>query len=293
MELSVIIVNYNAEAHLRNCLESVCRYVTLRPFEVIVVDNASTDGSVDMMRREFPEARLLLSRENVGFGRGNNLAMREATGKLFLVLNNDCLVTPGAVETLACVLGERDDVGIVAPRLRNEEGRSELSHGPRISFLGELFQKWLSSRYEAGGWWARRYVERLHRDEARPAWVSGACFLARADVLRRVGYFDESFFMYLEDADLCARVRAAGYQILYTPRADVVHLKGRSTETNRERAAYEYRRSQLRFYEKHYGRYKVMLLKPYLLGKVAFSWLLSEPSERAFQKRLWGLIWSY
>ena len=293
MELSVLIVNYKARGELKNCLESLYENTNTRPIEVIVVDNASDDGSVEMLARDFPEVRVVASRENLGFARANNVAMREACGPYYLILNNDTIVRPGAVDTMLNLMKERHDVGAVGPLLRNVDGTVQISYGAMVDLHTEMWQRLLTTRYESGARWARNSVERRSKDEAHVDWVSGACLLLRPEMAGKKMFFDENFFMYLEDVDLCAQVRELGYRVLYTPDAEIIHVKGKSVETNSERVALEYRRSQLYFYLKHYGRGKVRLLKGYLLAKLTLGWLKGQPAQRDLHRRLLDLVWSF
>lgn len=293
MELSVLIVNYNSESYLKNCLRSLYQNTQHRPIEVIVVDNASTDGSLPMLARDFAEVKVIASPDNLGFSRGNNLAMREATGRFHLLLNNDCLVEPGAIDTLLRIMQDRPDVGVIGPLLRNGDGSVQISFGAMIGFRTEAMQKFLSTRYERGNRLFRRYVEKRSRKEASPDWVSGACVMLRSELLDKVGFLDENFFMYTEEVDFCQRVRAHGYRVLYTPAAEIVHLGGKSTETNPDKATLEYRRSQLYFYSKHYGRGKVRILKAYLLSKLALHWTFGGSARRPLHSKLLRLVWKY
>jgi len=293
MELSVVIVSYNAKAHLTNCLRSLYQHTSLRPLEVMVVDNASTDGSLAMLARDFPEVRAIGSPDNIGFSGANNLAMREAKGRFLLLLNNDAMVTPGAVDTMLRIIQERPEVAVLGPLLRNEDGSVQISYGRMLSFHAEAVQKFLSKGYARGNAFLRRYVETRSKKEAYPDWVSGACLMIRAEILDKVGMFDDRFFMYSEEVDFCERVRRGGHRILYTPRAEVIHLGGKSTEANPEKAAFEYRRSQLYFYSKHYGRARVRLLKSYLLFSIVIRWILGGPAQRRLQGMLFHLVWKY
>ena len=293
MELSVLIVNYNAEPVLRDCLHAVYRNTVERPLEVLVVDNASSDGSLTMLARDFPEVQVIASQENLGFSRGNNLAIQAARGRYLLLLNNDTLVTPGALDTLLRLIKARPEVGALGPLLRNADGSVQISYGRMIGFRAELLQKLLFALSSRGNPLVARYLEWRARREAHPDWVSGACILLRADVLRQVGALDENFFMYTEEVDLCHRIRNRGYRVLYSPEAEIVHLGGKSTESNSEKAAIEYRRSQLYFYLKHYGRGRVRMLKAYLLPKTALAWLLGGPARRDLNHRLLRLVWDF
>jgi GT2 family glycosyltransferase len=293
MELSVLIVNFNTESHLENCLHSLFDNTCERPLEVIVVDNGSTDGSLDMLERRFPQVRAVAMQENVGFARANNLAMREAKGRQLLLLNNDTLVRPGAVDTMLGIMQKRSEIGALGPLLLNEDGSVQISYGRMLSFHAEIVQKLLMARYEAGDRLIRRYVEKRSKREAHPHWVSGACMMLRADMLSETGLFDENIFMYTEDVDLCQRIRKAGYKVLYTPEAEIVHLGGKSRETVSKRVEVEYRRSQLYFYLKHYGRGKVRLLKAYQLAKLILGWAIKGPAQRSLYRQLIEIVWNY
>jgi GT2 family glycosyltransferase len=293
MELTVLIVSYNAKIHLKNCLQSLYEKTSHRPLEVMVVDNASTDGSLPMITRDFPEVVTIGSPDNLGFAGGNNLGMREAKGDYVLLLNNDAFVKSGAVDTMLGIMKERPDVGVLGPLLRNEDGSVQISYGDMINFRAEASQKLLSKFYEGGNRFFRGYIEKRSKQEAFPDWVSGACMMLRTELLDKVGYFDDCFFMYTEEVDYCQRVRHAGYRVLYTPEAEVIHLRGKSTEANPEKATFEYRRSQLYFYKKHYGRGKVRFLKVYLLLKIGAKWMLGGRAQRRLQRMLFDLVWNF
>jgi N-acetylglucosaminyl-diphospho-decaprenol L-rhamnosyltransferase len=260
--LSIVIVNYNGREHLENCLRSLAEHPVVMTHEIIVVDNASTDGSVQALRRH-PGIRVVALDQNVGFSRGNNAGIRASGGELVLLLNNDTLVPGGALDTLVARLDAYPQAAVAGPRLIDAEGRAELSFGPMISPVGELRQKTIMALHARGFGPVSRWVERATRTEHFADWVSGACLLVRRDVADRVGLLDERFFLYTEDVDFCASVRAAGWKVLFTPAADVVHLRGRARLAAPKAINSAYRRSQLAFYEKHHPHY-VGLLRLYL-----------------------------
>jgi GT2 family glycosyltransferase len=240
--LSIVIVSYNARADLERCLESL---VTRKPavdHEIIVVDNASTDDTVAALRSRWPGMRLIEAGGNLGFSRANNIGIRQSFGELVLLLNGDTLVPAGAIDALVDALDRRPDAAIAGPRLVDAHGRAELSFGPMISPFNELRQKLR----------ARRNVERLTSTEHEVDWVSGACLLVRRADAEAVGLLDERFFLYTEDVDFCAAVRARGRKVLFTPRAQIVHVRGRSRQTAPQATEAAYRRSQLAFYAKHH-----------------------------------------
>jgi GT2 family glycosyltransferase len=253
MVLSIIIVSFNARADLERCLESLRAAPAAVAHEIIVVDNGSTDGSVEAARR-FPGVRVIEAGANLGFARANNIGIRETGGVNLLLLNSDTVVSPGSFDRLLDELDRDPSVAVVGPRLVDAHGRAELSFGRMIGPLNELRQKRLA-RSAA--------VEQLTRRRQYPDWVSGACLLVRRTDAAAAGGLDERFFMYTEDVDFCAAIRALGRRILFTPSVEVVHLRGRSAASAPAATRDHYRRSQIAFYEKHHPRW-VSLLKLYV-----------------------------
>lgn len=247
--LSIIIVSYNARVDLENCVGSLVRHPPAIGHEIVVVDNGSTDDTVDTLRRRWTSVRVVEADGNLGFARANNLGIRQTSGELVLLLNGDTIVPPGSIDSLVAVLDRHPDVAVVGPRLVDGHGRAELSFGRMMSPFNELRQKLR----------ARGNVERLTSREREVDWVSGACLLVRRADAEAVGLLDEQFFMYTEDVDFCARLRARGRRILFTPAAQIVHLRGRSRQTAPEATQAAYRRSQVAFYEKHHPRWAAIL----------------------------------
>lgn len=284
LDLSIIIVNFNARDYLGECLRSIALNTHRVRYETFVVDNASDDGSCAMVKSEFPWVRLFENATNVGFSRANNQAIRESTGEFVLLLNNDTLVLPQAIDVMVETMRSRPKVGVIGCTLRNSDMSVQISFGRMISMRNELWLKLMSDRYKRGNRLVKRFLEHRSRREHFPDWVSGACLLVRADALRAVDLMDENFFMYTEEVDLCHRIRKLGYRVLYTPKAEIIHFGGRSTETNIAKTIIEYRRSQLYFYKKHYGLPRMRAVKLYLLTKIRFSelrLLISRPTHAA------------
>jgi GT2 family glycosyltransferase len=253
MVLSIIIVSYNASADLVRCLESLRAAPSSDVNEIIVVDNGSTDGSADAARR-IGGIRVIETGGNLGFARANNIGIRASEGTALLLLNSDTVVPAGALDHLLEELNRDTSVAVVGPRLVDGNGRAELSFGRMIGPLNELRQKRLAQSDA---------VEMLTRRRQYPDWVSGACLLVRRSDAEAVGGLDERFFMYTEDVDFCAAVRARGRRILFTPDVEVVHLRGRSAASAPIATREHYRRSQIAFYEKHHPLW-VPLLKLYV-----------------------------
>jgi N-acetylglucosaminyl-diphospho-decaprenol L-rhamnosyltransferase len=256
--LSIVIVSYNARADLERCLASLQDAAPRVSCEVIVVDNASTDGSA-AAARAYERVRVIESATNRGFAAGNNIGIRASSGTNLLLLNSDTLVPPGAIDAMLGELQRNPDVAVVGPRLVDGSGRAELSFGRMMTPLNELRQKRLGRGYERGDPRSVSRVESMTRQEQRPDWVSGACLLVQREDAEAVGLLDERFFMYTEDVDFCASIRARGRGVLFTPAVEIVHLRGRSRASAPAATYAAYRRSQLAFYEKHHPSYAFLL----------------------------------
>lgn len=256
--LSIVIVNFNGGNHLENCLASLMRQPPTVAHEIVVVDNASTDDSLAAIRHRSGVRAITLA-HNAGFSAANNVGLKATTGTLVLLLNNDTVVTPGSLDTLVSRFEAHPRAAVAGPRLVDGEGRPELSFGPMISPLAELRQKIVMSLHGRGFPPASRWVDRATRNERYVDWVSGACLLVRRDVAEAVGLLDERFFLYTEDVDFCASVRAQGWRILFTPATEIVHLRGRSRATVPDAMNDAYRRSHLAFYAKHHPRWTPVL----------------------------------
>jgi N-acetylglucosaminyl-diphospho-decaprenol L-rhamnosyltransferase len=260
MTLSIIIVSFNARADLERCLASLHDAPPAASHEIIVVDNASSDGSADAAR-SWPDVRVMSAGGNVGFARGNNIGIRASTGDAILLLNSDTIVPAGAIDRLLAALDRDPNVAVVGPRLVDGDGRAELSFGRMLGPLNELRQKRLAKSAE---------VESITRQRQYPDWVSGACLLVRRADADAVGLLDERYFMYAEDVDFCAAIRARGRRILFAPDVEVVHLRGRSGASAPRATEDAYRRSQIAFYQKHHRAW-TPFLKLYLRLKGQYS----------------------
>lgn len=248
--ISIVIVSYNARGDLERCLGSLRDAPPVASHEVIVVDNASTDASADAAAAL--GARVIRLSENVGFAAGNNAGIRASAGELLLLLNSDTVVPPGAIDALASVLSANPDVGVVGPRLVDGHGRAELSFGSMISPWTEWRRRRLMRRLAENDPGTRALVESLTREQQSPDWVSGACLMVRRRDALLVGLLDERYFMYTEDVDFCAAIRARGLRILFVPQVQIVHLRGRSAASAEHATRVGYRRSHIAFYEKHH-----------------------------------------
>lgn len=252
--LSIIIVAYNSAGHIDACLRSLVEHPPGVDHEIVLVDNASSDGTAAAVRARWSGVRVIDAGANLGFARANNLGIQQSFGALMLLLNPDTILPVGAIDRLVASLDARPDVAIIGPRLVNADGRAELSFGRMLSPFAELCQKFLVRGSERQGPIAL-YVESMTRREREVDWVSGACLLVRRADAEAVGLLDERYFMYAEDVDFCAAVRTRGRRVLFTPAAEVIHLRGQSRATASAGTERAYRRSQIAFYEKHHPRW--------------------------------------
>jgi GT2 family glycosyltransferase len=264
-DLSIVIVSYNSRDDLVRCLASLHDGPPAVAHEIIVVDNASADGSAAAARR-WSDVQVIDAGANRGFAAATNLGIRVSRGEYLLLLNSDTIVPAGAVDRLLGELRRHQQAAVAGARLVDGDGRPELSFGSMIAPLAEFRQKRLVRGLARGDPAISRQVQALTSHEQWPDWVSGACLLVRRADAEAVGLLDERFFMYTEDVDFCASIRARGRKILFTPVASVVHLRGRSAATAPRETHAAYRRSHLAFYEKHHP-WLAPLLRLYVRAK--------------------------
>ena len=247
-QIDVVIVNYNTRTELMACLASLLDDRPRSLARVFVVDNASSDGSADAVHRDRPSVELIELSQNVGFAAANNVALRQATAPLVLLLNSDTIVTPQAIDRLAERL-TTTGAAAAGPRLVDATGRPEVSFGRMLSPVSELIQS-IRGRLAGGdSRLGQRYVRDLVSREREVDWVSGACLLVRRDLAVAAGLLDERYFMYEEDVDFCAALRARGGKVLFSPASEIVHHRGRSRTSSGSTSHYD--RSHLAFYLKH------------------------------------------
>jgi GT2 family glycosyltransferase len=257
MKLSIVIVNYNTERLLKDCLRSIYIGANGTPFDIWVVDNHSRDNSVPMVRAQFPNVRVIENRENVGFSRANNLVLAQSQADYVLLLNPDTLVIGDAIERVVKFMNEHPQVGIAGCKVLNRDGTLQLAcrrsvPTPRVAFyrltgLSRLFpnNKTLAKynlTYES--------PDRTQEVDA----VSGAFLMIRRQAVEDIGLLDERFFMYGEELDWCVRAKRAGWTVMYYPAAEIIHYKGESTKYNSRKAAVEFYRAMYLFHKKHFAK---------------------------------------
>jgi GT2 family glycosyltransferase len=255
--VSAILVNYNAGDELRRSLQSIADEMQGQAWEAVVVDNASTDGSQSIVAEFAPLASTIANSENVGFARAVNQALRATTAPHVLIMNPDCRLMAGAVATLVAELSQHDFCAIVGPRILNPDGSVQGSARGDPNILTGLFGRSavLGRLMPKAGIARRNVVSDAAIRSGHPSvvvdWLSGACMLARRDALAKVDGFDERYFLYWEDADLCRRLRAVGYHVRYVPGAAAIHRVGHSSKTARAMAIRAFHASAYLYYTTH------------------------------------------
>ncbi len=272
-DLSITICSWNTLEDLRACLASLRAAKDEANFEVVIVDNASRDGSADMAEAEFPEFRTLRQTVNLGFTGGHNLAIKERRGHHVALLNSDTVVHPGAIRAVTGYMNAHPEVGIVGPKLLNPDGSLQLScrtfPNPvaaafRNTFLGRLFPK---NRY------TREYLmeDWDHQSPREVDWLSGAAMFIRKEVIDKVGVLDDQLFMFCEDVDLCKRTWQGGFKVVYVPDGVITHAIGHSTSQVANKMIVRFHRSMFRYYCKHNLTESPVIARPFLAAFAAVA----------------------
>ncbi len=289
-DLSVIIVNWNTKKLLLNCIESFYRTTKGLSFEIFVVDNGSQDGSVDSVGRTFPEIELIQNQENLGFARANNDALRKSTGRYALLSNTDVILKDGAIEALAEFMDRNPDVGIAGGQLLNGDGSKQNSFDNFPSLATEVINKSLLRILFPTRYPSKRVSYSSPIDVHS---VIGACMIVRSQAIREVGLLDEDYFFFMEETDWCYRMKRRGWRVCHVPRAEIIHLQGRTANLVKDRAKIEYYRSLYLFFKKHQGRAQSTILRSFLFFRFCvdflltlFSCLLTAFRRERFKRRL-------
>ena len=285
LELSVVILNYNVQHFLNLCLESVIEATRNIHAEIIVVDNASKDGSVAMLKQKFPQVRCVVNKENTGFSKGNNIGVKHAKGNYICILNPDTVVSESAFESLLRFCNQNENVGVVGPKLVDGSGLflKECKRGApspwnaftKITGLYKLSKRWFGAYYN---------MKLAEDTTGKTAAVVGAFMMLKKSIYNEIGGFDESFFMYFEDDDFCYRIAQMGYHNYYVPTSTCIHFKGESTLRNKEFQV-RFQAGINQFYQKHFP--KTALFRLWLrMSSVIFSLLkrFSKPPKSVVSK---------
>jgi len=273
VDLSVLIVTYNSRAFIGECVDAVRASMTRHTYEIIAVDNASSDETSKYLRDEYPSVLVIDMGRNAGFSAGNNCAYRASRGRHVVLLNGDATVTPGALDALIEFLDSSEGAGVVAPRLLNPDGSDQ---GTARSFptpAAAVFgRRSPLTRMFPANHYSRRYMSGLDREGSEPFevdWVSGACLMVPRAVVKTVGLLDESFFMHWEDADWCRRIKQRGFTVSCLPTAQVFHAEGSSRRGWPSAQVRYFHRGAYRYYAKHHLTGARSVLRPVAAGALA------------------------
>jgi N-acetylglucosaminyl-diphospho-decaprenol L-rhamnosyltransferase len=279
-DLSIVIVSWNVRDLLQQCLHSI--FASLRPAnsptcEVIVVDNVSTDSTVEMVKAEFPHVHLIVNKENLGYPGANNQGLAIAQGRYQMILNPDTEIIGEALATMVAYADTNPDVGVVGPQLlwpKDADGDSRVQSSRRRfpTLTTALFESTWLQPYAP-----RRVLERYYvKDQPDDAtldvdWVKGAAVMARKEAIEQVGLMDDEYFMYSEELDWCKRFKDAGWRVVYLPAAQIVHHEGKSSEQVVTSRHIHFHTSKVRYFRKHHGRLTGEMLRWFLLANYVWQ----------------------
>ncbi len=296
IDLSVIILTYNVRDLTVSCIRSILANTDLTQdnIEIMVVDNASTDNTVEVLRRDFPEVKLVLNSSNLGFSNGNNEGLKVAQGKYLLLLNSDTEVQAGALHELIKFMNEHPEAGACGPQLLNQDGTIQPS-GRSLPTLWSIFVG-MTHLYRL---WKKDFYLEKGRDYSkvkRVGEVSGAALLVRKSVYDQLGGFDPKLFIYYEDVDWCKRIGDAGYAVYYVPDSKIMHLWQRITKVISDRS-YKASQDSLRYYfKKHHGSIALVIIQLLLIMKetafLAVSLLRRDKAMLQFHRKMMSNIFS-
>jgi hypothetical protein len=274
VDLTVIIVSWNVRELLRRCLLSLgAPTLEGTPTQVIVVDNASSDGSPEMVAAEFPTVLLIRNAENRGFTAANNQGLALSQGRSLLLLNPDAEMVGSALATMTGYMETHPRVGALGPQLRYADGSLQSSRRRFPTLATAFCESTVLQEWSADNRILRRYTMVDTPDDAvQPVdWLVGACLMVRREAFEQVGGLDEGFFMYSEELDWCRRIKAAGWEVIYLPTATVIHHEGKSSEQVVAARHIHFQSSKVRYFRKHHGSLQGELVRAFLLATYLFQ----------------------
>jgi len=257
MDLSIIIVNYNTKQLTLDCISSVFQSITSYRYEVILIDNASSDGSVEAIQDQFPEVKIISNNENTGFSRANNQGIQIAGGSYVLLLNSDTVIEATTLDTMIRYMETHPKVGASGCKLILPDGTLDdaCKRGFPTPLASFYYAFGFSKRHPSDPKYNQYKLTHLDPDQEHVVdCLVGAFMMVREEVIEQVGGLDEEFFMYGEDIDWCYRIKDAGWKITYYPKTTVIHYKGASSRKKPNKIIYEFHRAMVLFHRKHYAR---------------------------------------
>lgn len=292
MDLSIVIVSWNTRDLLAKCLASIYQYPFSGAFEVLVVDNASSDDSAEMVRQDYPKVSLFANTDNVGFAKANNQAIRHCAGHYILLLNPDTELKADALDQLVGFMEQTPRAGAAGSQLLNADGTMQISCHPELTLGREI---WRLLHLDQVMPLAVYRQERWETDRAREVdIIQGASLILRKSALDQVGWLDEDYFIYTEEVDLCYRMKKAGWKLYWVPQSRVIHYGGQSTQQVPRQMFLRLYQSRVLYFRKNHGRltaasYKAVLFLAAMIRLLFIPTVaLSQPSKREYRKNLVG-----
>jgi len=277
MDISVIIVSWNAKKYLLDCLHSIVPELSNVQAEIIVVDNASSDGSPELVEKQFPKINLICNKENLGFAKANNIALEKSTGKYICLINSDVVIKEKCFDVLISYMDSHPDVGMMGPQILDTTGNIQRScmQLPTLwnTFCTAIVLDKLFPQCRLFGGKEMTY---WNHDSLQEVDVINGCFwIIRREALDQVGYLDGNFFMYGEDIDWCKRFQEKGWKIIFSPEAQAIHYGGASSSNDPVRFYIEMNRANLQYYRKHYKKFSqigfLMLIMLHHVVRIFFN----------------------
>lgn len=268
IDLSIIILNYNTRELLDACLSSIFNNTKGLTYEAIVVDNDSNDGSVELVKKKYPQALLIQNQKNLGYSAGNNIGVKKAQGNYILLLNSDTQIIGDSLNIMVKSISDHKQVGILGPRIVHPDQSPQKS-------VGNFYSLAMITLAMFGGeklGWGRRSPEKFCFAD----WVSGACLMVRKEVFEEIGYLDEKLFMYMEEVEFCYRAKQKGILTAYEPKASIIHKNLGSSQSGKTDAVLNIYKGLLYFYSKYYPFWQYQMLRFVLGTKAAIIYFLGK-----------------
>jgi GT2 family glycosyltransferase len=265
-KLCISVISYNGLSFLKECLDSLLSYPPDKEYEILVVDNASSDGSPEFIKNSYPQIKLIINNVNIGFAAANNQAIKSSKSEYVLLINSDCQVYKDSLNKLIEFMDSVRNAGVIGPKIINSDGSIQFSCRKFPSILNAGFHSILTN-IAPNNPFSRKYkLVDINRDNPFEVdWVSGSCMLIRRDALDDAGFMDEHYFMYVEDVDLCYQMWKKNWKVFYFPHSEILHHIGGSTSDKKLKASFRMQKSIFYFFWKNYKKSWKILLIPFLI----------------------------
>lgn len=298
-DVSVIIVNWNTKELLLNCIESLVQETSRCTIDIIVVDNASIDGSAEAVKQRFPNVKVIVNENNFGFAKANNIGIRQSNGRYVCLVNSDIEVLDGCIDRMWTYMDKHSSTGILGPKTLNDDKslRINCRRNPSLwnAFCRALALQRLFPRSKV---FSDEFMRYFDHDSIHGVDVLPGCFLmVRREAIAKVGLLDEKYFFYGEDKDWCKRMKAEGWDVIFFPHSAVIHYAGKSSGKTPVKFLIESLRSNSYYWEKHHGKFKkklylgmMLLLHSIRLGNSLVMYIVKKEQRKKISKRLSGSI---